>query len=244
MKKTFTIVSAILITFLSFTAKAQDDKPQAKSYIDFWGGQSIPTGSFKQTDYSNNSAGFAKTSVTLGLDVAIYVYKNLAIATTLSFQDQGELSQSDAAILADGYNTSFKNDETTVTIVNRYHNVNLMTGPQYTFMYKKFTLDLRAYGGIVKSTSTPAITVLFDFSSSPGQTLYQYNSTAWAFGYGGGAGLRYSLSDSWDAGIKVNYVDCPGIKIGNAGNPNNIGRIQTKLPITEIQAAIGMTLKF
>ena len=244
MKKTLTIVSAILITFLSFNASAQDDNPKPKSYLSFWGGQSIPTGAFGQSNYSNNSAGFAKRSVTFGLDVGIYVYKNLAITGTLSFQDQGQLNQMDAAILADGYNTSLKNDQTTVTIVNRYHNVNLLAGPQYSFLYKKFTFDIRAFGGVIKSTSTPQITVLFDYSDHPGQTLTQLNSTALTLGYGGGAGLRYSLGDSWDIGIKANYIGSSGIKIENTGNPDNIGRVQTKLPITELQATLGMTLKF
>jgi hypothetical protein len=244
MKKTFTIVSAILITLFSFNANAQDDNPKPKSYLSFWGGLSIPTGDFGQANYSNNSAGFAKKSVAFGLDAAVYVYKNLAISGTVSFQDQGELSQSDVTMIAEGYNTSFKNGQTTATIVNRYHNFNLLAGPQYSFLYKKFTFDIRVVAGVIKSTSTPQITVLFDYSDHPGQTLYQYSSTALTVGYGGGAGLRYSLSDSWDIGVKANYIGSSGLKIANAGNPNNIGRVQTKLPITELQAAIGMTLKF
>jgi hypothetical protein len=246
MKKNLTILSAILITLFSLTAKAQDDadKPRPKSYMAFLGGLSTPSGDFKQTNYSNNSSGFAKTGATFALDAGIYVYKNLAIGLTFSFQDQGELSANDAQIIANGYNASAVKDITTVTAVNRYHSLNLMMGPQYSFLYKKFTLDLRASAGFIKSTSTPLIVVIFDNSNNSAGTLYQLNSTALAFGYSGSAGLHYSLGDGWDVILKANYVDCSGIKIENSGNPGTVGRIQTNLPITEFQTTIGMAIKF
>jgi Outer membrane protein beta-barrel domain len=243
MKKTLTILSAVLVLLISFNAKAQDDKPQAKSYIGFLGGLSLPAGNFGQSVYSNNSAGFAKKGVTLGLDAGIYLYKNLGLGLTFSFQDQGELSTNDAQNLSNGYGASFQRDQTTVTAVNRYHNYNLMGGPQYSFIIKKFTLDLRASAGIIKSVSTPNITVDFDTSSSNALTLNQLNSTGVAFAYGGSAGLRYSFSDNWDVGIRANYVTSDGINISNTGHlDNTTGRIVTKQPITELQTTLGITL--
>ena len=245
MKKHLTILSAILITLFSLTAKAQDDKPQAKSYLAFLGGISTPTGSFASTSYSNNSSGFAKTSVTLALDGAVYVYKNLAIGATFSFQDQGELTQADDQNLANGYNNSFIKNQTSVTSVNRYHNLNLMGGPQYTFLYKNFALDIRADAGVIKSASTPSTIIIFDYSSNSGQTYNQLSSGALAFAYGGSAGLRYTLSDAWDVGLRVNYVTSNGIKISNTGgDAGTVGRFQTNLPISEVQTTIGFTLKF
>jgi len=245
MKKHLTILSAILVTFISFKASAQDDKPQAKSYLSFFGGPSIPTGSFASTSYSNNSSGFAKKGVTFGLDAGIYVYKNLAIGVALGFQDQGELTQADAQNLANGYNSSFIKDQTSVTAVNRYHNFTLMAGPQYSFLIKNFTIDVRADAGLLRSTKTPSLTIVFDYSSNSGQTYYQLSSGAMAFAYGGSAGLRYALSDSWDVGLKFNYVDCSGIKISNTGgDAGTTGRYQTNLPITVFQTTLGMTLKF
>ena len=244
MKKNLTLLSAILITLCSLNAKAQDDKTYAKSYLTFLGGISNPVGTFGQTNYNDNSAGYAKRGVTLGLDVAVYVYKNLAVGATFSFQDQGELSFADATNLANGYTASSDKDVTTVTAVNRYHNLNLMAGPQYSFLYKKFTLDLRASAGGIKSTSTPYISVNFDNSSNTGNNFYQLKSSALAFAYGGSAGLRYSLGDSWDIGIKFNYIKCDGIKIENSGAKFTGARYQTKLPIAELQTTLGMTLKF
>ena len=180
MKKTLTLLSAILIITLSFKAKAQDeeDKPQAKSYLTFLGGLSTPNGSFASTNYYNNSSGFAKTGVTLGLDAAVYVYKNLAIGATFSFQDQGELTLANDQTLANGYNSSFIKDQTSVTSLGRYHSFNLMGGPQYTFLYKKFALDLRADAGLIKSTTTPTLEIIFDYSSNSGQTYNQLSSGA------------------------------------------------------------------
>lgn len=68
MKKNFTILSVVLITLFSLNVKAQDDHPQAKSYMGLIGGLSIPTSSFGQANYSDNSAGFAKKGGMLGLD--------------------------------------------------------------------------------------------------------------------------------------------------------------------------------
>jgi hypothetical protein len=248
MKQNFTILSAILITLFLFSLKAsaQDDNPQAKSYLTFLGGISSPLSNFGQANYSNNSAGFAKPGAAFGFDLAIYVYKNLAIGVTGTFQDQGELDFNDVTLLANGYNASFDKDVTNVTAVNRYQNINLMAGPQYSFLYKKFTLDLRASAGVIKSTSTPYTTINFDNSSSAAATFYQLNSTAIAIAYGGSIGLRYSLSDSWDVGIKANYINSDGIKIDNSNNPDpgTVGRYVTKQPITEVQTTIGITLKF
>jgi hypothetical protein len=246
MKKNFTILSAILITLFSFKAKAQDeDKPQAKSYMTFFGGSSAPLGTFGGTDYNNNNDGFAKRSLTFGLDGAVYIYKNLAISATFAFADQGELSQADVQNLANGYNTSFIKDQTSVTAINRYHSVILMAGPQYSFIHKKFTFDVRADAGLYRSLKTPSLTIIFDYSSNSGQTYYQLSSGATSLAYGGSAGIRYSLGDSWDVGLKFNYITSSGIKITNTGgDAGTTGRYQTNLPINLIQTTLGMTLKF
>jgi opacity protein-like surface antigen len=244
MKKNFTILSAILITLFSLNAKAQDEDTQARSYMAIIGGFSKPLGNYASTNYSNNSAGFAQTGTTFGLDFGIYLHKNFGIGITLAYQDQNELTTNDVQNLANGYNASFGKDEASVTSVNRFTNINLMAGPQYAFLFKKFTLELRADAGVIKSISTPSLTIVFDYSPDADQNFYQLNSGAISFAYGGSAGLRYSLSDSWDVGIKFNYIESSGLKIENSGNPGTIGRFQTNMPINLFQSTLGMTLKF
>jgi hypothetical protein len=245
MKKNLTILSVVLVTLISFKAKAQDETDtKAKSYIAFLGGFSNPLSNFGSTNYGDNSAGFAKKGATFGLEGADYFYKNLAFAITFTYQDQGELNATDVQNLSNGYNASFNKDETTITAVDRYENLNLMGGPQYSFLYKKFTLDLRAEAGVIKSISTPSLAIDFDYSTNTNTTLHQYSSSALAFAYGGSVGLRYKLSDSWDIGLKANYINCDGIKIVNSNNPGTTGRFVTNQPISEIQAVFGITLKF
>jgi hypothetical protein len=245
MKKNLTILSVVLITLISLKAKAQDDiKTNAKSYISLFGGLSSPLSNFASTNYSDNSAGYAKKGVTIGLDGAAYFYKNLAFAVTFSYQDQGELNGTDVQNLSNSYNVSFNKDQTTITAVDRYQNINLMGGPQYSFLYKKFTLDLRASAGLIKSISTPSLALVFDYSTNTSATIYQLSSSALTFAYGGSAGLRYSLGDSWDIGLRANYINSDGIKIVNSNNPSTVGRFVTKQPISEIQTTLGITLKF
>jgi hypothetical protein len=120
-----------------------------------------------------------------------------------------------------------------------------MAGPQYSFLYKNFTFDVRADAGLIKSNSTPSLIIVFDYSTNSGQTYNQLSSGSTVFAYGGSFGFRYSLSDSWDAGIRLNYVSSSGFKVDNTGgDAGTVGRFQTKIPINEIQTTLGMTLKF
>ena len=242
MKKTLTILSVVLVTLISFNAKAQDDKPQIKSYISLLGGMSYPGGDYVKADYNNNKAGYAKNGATFALDGAYYFFKNLGIGATVSFQDQGELTSADAQNLSNGYSTSFEKDITNVTATGRYHSGFAMAGPQYSFIFNKFIVDLRASAGIVKSFSTPIISVIFDNSSTTSLQPTQLSSTARAFAYGGSAGLRFNFADAWDVGVKFNYVNSDGVAINNIGDPGTTGRYVTKEPISVIQATIGITV--
>jgi hypothetical protein len=243
MKKLLTLLSIILITIISYKAKAQDELGStAKSYMSAFGGLSSPLGDFKSTEFNNNSAGFAKKGPTFGLETGIYVYKNLAIGALFSYQDQGELTTADAQKLADGYNLAYNKNTTVVTAVGRYQNINLLVGPQYSFLFKKFIFDIRAEAGFIKSFSTPEISYVFDNSFNSATT--QLSSKAITFAYGASAGIRYSLGDSWDIGIKANYIDSKGIKIENANTVGTAGRMVTNQPISEFQTTLGITLKF
>jgi hypothetical protein len=248
MKKTLTILSAVFITFISFTAKAQDTKEPkdpgepvdyVKSYLDLFGGLSYPVGNFQQTVYSNNRAGFGRKGVTFGFEGVWYAYKNLGVALTFAFQDQGELDSLDVQKLADGYNTSYNKESTTVTTVGRYHSVELMIGPQYSFKYNKFILDLRAQAGILKSISSPSYTTYFDNYST---TFNQLSSGSKVFAYSGGIGLRYTFADGFDVGIKGTYLGTNDLGVINQSAPGTVGRIVTGIPITVFQTTIGITV--
>jgi hypothetical protein len=246
MKQTLTILSVIFISLFSLTAKAQDDDIdyQARGYFGLIGGVSKPLGVYSSTNYYNNKAGFAQDGLMTGFDMGFYIHKNFGIGATITFQDQGQLNASDVIKLANGYNASFNNDETTVVSVNRYQSINLLVGPQYSFVRKKFTLDLRVDAGVIKSLATPYLTIVYDYSINAGQTYYQLSSGSLAVAYGASAGLRYAFSDAWDVGFKLNYVNTNSIKIENTGTSDETGRYQTSLPINVLQGTFAIMLKF
>jgi hypothetical protein len=237
MKKTATLIILLLLV-LSVGANAQ-----MKSYLSLFAGESAPLGDFKSIDYKNNKAGFASKGLTFGLDGAFYIYKNLAIAGTLSFQDQGELSAANVYSIAYGYTSSFNADNSTTTGVNRYQSINLLIGPQYSFkITEKFAFDVRASAGFLKSISTPYLTTYLTGVPSQTATFYQQSSTALAFGYGGGLGLRYQFSDSFGLSLRSNYVNSSGYNITNLGRQVAVGRLVTKQPVSLIQTTLGINL--
>lgn len=247
MKKTLTLLS--IITLISFYAKAQDDEPKeyVKSYLALTGGFSNPMSDFAQRTYENYKAGFAKRSVVIGFETGVYVYKNLGIGATFSFQDQGELTIPDVQVLANGYNKILKVNSTLVQGVGRYHSLNFLLGPQYSFTYKKFILDFRADAGIMKSTSTPEITIFVSNKNNTSQTIVQHSSKSAVLAYGGAAALRWEFADGWDIGLHFNYVKSDGIKISNTGDISALqgrGRLVTKQPIAVLQSSFGIGVHF
>jgi hypothetical protein len=248
MKKISIISAVILATFFAFTAKAQ---VTPGSYWSVFGGVSIPTGQFAKSDYGdfldgtiNNKAGFAKTGYTIGLDGAWYIHKtNWAIAATISYQDQGQLSAKDAHTLAAGYQDAFGVDTGAASTSNRYRNLNILVGPQYSFFFSKFTVDLRANVGIVKSFSTPEMDIKITDADIPYQ-FSQLSSTATGFAYGGSADLRYQLGKRLGLVLKENFVASPGIAITNTNRVNYAGRLDTKQPISEAQTTLGLNFAF
>ena len=244
MKKYFSIILITVVTLMTVNAQAQD---KIRSYIGLYGGMSFATSDFGKSDYNNNQAGFAKRGSTFSLDGAYYIYKNhLAIGYTLGWQDNGELTTADATALAVGYTNSYKSNGTTVSGVNRYHNYNILIGPQYSFQVHQFIIDIRASAGVIKSNSTPETDVyLADVPTQP-DLITQHSSKYTAFGYSGNLGVRYVFAPNWYIGLKGSYLASPGIKISTTGFDQKviIGRNVTKQPINTIQTVFGITHSF
>jgi hypothetical protein len=250
MKQTFTLLTAALFMLIAFNARAQDtnsdgDQPaKLKSYISIFGGQSSPFGDFKKTDYSNVKSGFAKKGLVLGIDGAVYFYKHFAVGYTISKQDQGNLTFDDDQKLSQGYTDDFKADGSTVTADKRYRSYNILLGPQYTFVYHRFSFDLRASAGVIKSTATPSLDVEIDGVKAQTATFNQLSSKGTAFAYGGSAALKFNMGAGWGLMLKGNYIDSKGPKITTTNRTSNLGRIVTQQPMTEGQLVIGLLKEF
>ncbi|MGN6640587.1 MAG: hypothetical protein ACTHJ8_16870 [Mucilaginibacter sp.] len=237
MKKIFTTISVSLLILLSFNVNAQ-----VKSYIGLYGGMSIPVSNYASTDYYNNSAAFAHKGITYGVDGAIYLYKGLGVGGTISFQDQGKLNSNNVTALAQGYTNDYSADNSNVTASNRYDNLNILIGPQYSFEYHRFIIDLRASAGIVKTFSNPVLQVTSYDGLDQIANFYQRGISSTVFGYGGNVGIRWKFSDNWTLGVKGVYVGSNGSAVTTEGLRENVGRLVTRLPISEFQTVIGLTL--
>jgi hypothetical protein len=247
MKKTLTLLS--IITLISFYAKAQDSEPKeyVKSYLTLFGGISTPLSDYKNSTYENYKSGFAKRGASAGFEGAYYFYKNLGFVASFSFQDNGELTIPDVQVLANGYNKIFKVNSTLVQGVGRFHNLQLMGGPQYSFTYHKFILDVQANAGVIKSTSTPVITIFVSNTDNTSQSISQNSSKGTAFAYGGKVGLRWEFADGWDIGLRFNYITTDGTKINTTGDVSALhgtGRLVTTQPISSIQSTFGIGVHF
>ncbi|QJD94616.1 outer membrane beta-barrel protein [Mucilaginibacter robiniae] len=245
MKKVLSTLSLFGCIMLSLTARAQ----QVKTYIGISAGVMNPYSEFKQADYGtttspNNKAGFAKKGPVFAIDGAYYFYKNLAIAGLVSFQDQGQLNSDDETNLSNGYRENFGSYQSTVTASNRYHNINALLGPQYTFTYKGFNLDLRAMAGVVKSLSTPEIKVyLTNYNGQQIESFTQSSSKSTAFAYAGSVGLRYNFGKVIGIALRENYVATPtGVAITTSERNTNTGRLVTNQRISEFQTTLGLII--
>ncbi len=239
MKRIFTSLIIVFTMLMAVQTKAQ-----VKNYVGFFGGLSIPQGDFAKADYNNNKAGFAKKGLNYGIDGTYYLYKNLGIGGTISYQDNGELNQADADSLASGYVNSFGADAATVTAHNRYQTVNVLVGPQYSFTYGKFILDLRASAGLKKVFATPETSILLSGVTDQTTIFYQRSASSIVFAYGGNLALRYKLSDGVFLTLRGAYVNTSGPAISNDNRTTNIGRVVTKQPMSDIQTTLGLNFGF
>jgi hypothetical protein len=246
MKKIIIISLSFVALFIGLKADAQVANT---SYWNVFGGGAVPTGQFANSNYGelyheNNKAGFAKTGVAFGLDGAFYIKKtNWAIGVTVTYQDQGQLNSKDVNALAEGYQDAFDVDQGAVTSTGRYKSLSFLAGPQYSFLFGKLALDLRANAGLIKSLSTPAIDVVVT-DDDIDHPFAQESSKSSAFAYGGSAGLRYNFTKKFGLILKENYLASPGISITNTERVNNAGRLDNKQPISLVQTTLGLNFSF
>ncbi|MDB5271759.1 MAG: hypothetical protein JWO58_126 [Chitinophagaceae bacterium] len=217
------------------------------SFIGISAGISAPTGSFSKTDLGeygnwNNTAGFAKTGFNLGVEGAYYVLPKIGIGGAVNFSDHGKLSYADARQLGDSYTDAFAVDYTTVKTSKRYQTLNLLVGPYFSFPYHKLTLDIRLLGGWTKSISTPEISVQLEDDES--NVFTQKSSGSSAFGWQGGVGLRYALTEKISLSIRGDYFYSSGIKIDNENRNNNAGRLVTNQTLSWINGSAGLAYVF
>jgi len=240
MKSKHVTLSATLI-FFATSLFAQN---RAKNFVGVSFGASVPTGDFSKADAGtfnnwNNSAGFAKTGLSIGVEGAYYFLPNLGLAGVLNFSNHGGFSNMDAAKLGDSYTDAFGVAYTTVSTSGQYNSLSFLVGPQLSFPLNKLTIDVRIVGGLLKSISTPTMTVQLEDQVDP--TFKQVSSGASAFGWQAGAGLRYALTDKVGLLFRADYLNSTGVKVDNENRNNKAGRWVTKQPMSWLNTSVGLS---
>jgi hypothetical protein len=225
-------------SFLFFSMNAQ-------SYISLTSGASIPVGSFAKADAGsfnnwNNTAGFAKTGFAIGVEGACYLTPKMGIGGSFYFSDHGRFTSGDVKKLGDSYTDAFGVAYSTVTTTGRYRTLSILAGPQFSLPHGKFTFDFHLLGGLVKSLSTPEMTVLLEDQTKT--TFKQSSSTASAFGWQAGAGMRYRLAGKLSLVFKTDYFNSNGISVRNENRNNSAGRLVTNQPLSWINVTVGVSL--
>lgn len=237
MKKIFIIIYLIAATTLVSLAQ---EKP--KSYISINTGATIALGDFSKAEAGtfnnwNNTAGFAKTGWALGLDGTFFLAPRFSLTGSLYYADHGTFTTTDAAKLGASYTDAFAVDYTTVSTSGRYQSLVVLVGPQYSIPFKKLIVDVHVMAGLMKSLSTPSMTVELEDQSS----FTQNSSTASAFGWQAGAGVRYPLKGKWGLLLKTDYFTSNGIAIDNSNRNNSAGRLVTNQPMSWLNITTGVT---
>ncbi|HSZ24569.1 MAG TPA: outer membrane beta-barrel protein [Cytophagaceae bacterium] len=235
----YIIAAAFFLTIQNLAAQNR-----TKSFIGLSTGLSAPVGNFAKADAGeignwNNTSGFAKTGYSIGLEGAYFFLPKIGIGGSVTYTDHGQLNNKDANTLASAYQQAFDVDQGAVTTVGRYKTLNAMVGPYLSFPYKKFTFDVRAMAGILKSFSTPEVDVVLT-DASINYPFSQKSSTASSFGWQTGIGGRYLLMKRISLTLRGDYFHTNGIKIENADRNNVSGRLVTNQVMSWINWSVGV----
>ncbi|KAA2243023.1 porin family protein [Chitinophaga agrisoli] len=234
------LLAAVLLTSV-LSVQAQNKK-DARSFIGITGGLSLPGGDYSKGDYNNDQSGFAKTGFNIGVTGAYYFkHSHFGIGGILSYTHYGFKN---AQGLADGYKEAFDVDSSTVYIKGNNQTINILVGPYYTVPLGKLSLDFRLLGGLVNATLPGNEVYLEDGLDN---RLKQDKSTASAFGWQGGAAIRYTIVPHIGVFAGVDYFySKPNFSIDNENRPVNAGRKIDgyHTAISGVQTNLGLVYEF
>ena len=233
-------LSSLLFVFAFSNSVAQN---RVKNYIGISAGLSSPLGAFSKTDLGqfgnwNNKSGFAKQGFNIGLERVYYFLPKIGIGGVVNFSDHGRLTGTDAKRIGDSYTDAFAVDYTTVYTSKRYQNFSVLIGPYFSLPFSKITLDIRAMAGLMKSISTPEISVQME--DDPTNVFTQKSSTASALGTQLGIGFRYKLTNKFSLSFREDFFHSGGLKITNENRSNNAGRLVIKQEMSWINTSFGI----
>ncbi|HXB39742.1 MAG TPA: outer membrane beta-barrel protein [Bacteroidia bacterium] len=243
MKKLILYIAA---SFISYAAYAQDnasDGAKPKSFFAVTGGMSNLMGNITKTDYHNNSSGYAAAmGYNTGIEGAYFLNKYLGVGGVFSF---ASFNVTGLQTMSDGFKHDFGVDSIAVTVTTKYNFFNYLVGPYFAYPYKKFTFDARVVAGFVYVT-TPEFDIFVEDGGKP-HPCAQNISSAGAFGFQAGLGVRYSITNRIGLKLGADYYSTnPNITIQNSNRPIAGARLLTNYhePISMMNINLGLIYQF
>ena len=144
--------------------------------------------------------------------------------------------------MVSGTQDAFDVDSASVTVKGSNHSINILAGPYYSVpLTDRLFVDLRLLGGLVMATYAgndiwlEDSGNLFNFSQNTAQAA--------TFGFQGGAGIRYNLSQNFGILLNADYFySRPDFTVENVNRNNNAGRFLTKY--NEAIAGVNANISF
>jgi len=228
------------------TVTGPDDNAKGKSFISLNGGMAMPMGKFAATDFSSDASGYAKTGTHFALEGAWFFSKHFGVG--------GSFATSTFAVnvtpIAAGYLAAFDCDSASAGS-KPYRNVSFLIGPYFTCGLKKFSIDVHILGGITNTTSPNIFTSVFNQQTGPTEgstsTFVQTSSSANAFGFQAGLGVRYSVCKHLAICLGGNYFTSkPQLTYQMVGLVNDVGHTPTgyNQAISGISTTLGIGYEF
>ena len=190
----------VFLFVLTVANRVLAQQPVPKFTVGLNGGASVPTGNFAKGDYSDETSGFAKTGGQFNLTGTYHLSDHFGITLLLGYSSFGH---NGTQSLADGYKEDSGTDSTTLYSKGSNYSVSFLIGPSYRFHPgKKLFIDARALIGYV-NTHLAGFQIFYeDYTTN---SMSQNPASAGAFGFQGGIGIGYQISNSWAVHVNGDY---------------------------------------
>ena len=213
-------------------------------------GTAIPQGSFPNTDFDEETSGYAKTGFLFTFDGAWFPDDYLGIGATVTFAsnniDRTKYKEDLIADIHERY-PDFPEDLDFYYDVDVWKYLNLHIGPNVTVPFGRFNFDIRAHGGLTLAWA-PAEELSFKNDEIDFNTKRQKKPVP-TLGFTVGAGLRYAFQNNFVLRVIGDYsgskptFETTEIVIDNNGIPEE-KTTKVDFPINNIHVGIGIAYNF
>lgn len=237
MKRIYVIILFVLLANL---ISAQN------SYISLSMGTSIPVGTYSGEDQINTT-GYAGPSFTLSFDGNYFFIPYFGITGIANYgmnaTDEETLENDWIEYLKDLYPDVIIPDDATVQFsTDQWNYVNLMAGPVLSFPISKFSIEIKARGGM-SYIRPPKREIYITYQN----TEIYGNATGQSvkFGYLVGGGILYQPNDSYGVRLNADYFSTKAkIDLDRRKDDDQLVTETIELPVTAFHVTLGIAYFF